>query len=121
MLYEFREADFHEINRADKLDTARSKVGDINKYLPETGHNVDLESKARDDGNSNDRSCWEKDRIAFMLKAKISSNPILKHFDPNRTPVIVKWAVSAALLQEHDGVHWPVTFTSRTLKPNELN
>ena len=31
-----------------------------------------------------------------------------------------KWAVSAALLQEHDGVYWPVTFTSRTLKPNEI-
>ena len=32
-----------------------------------------------------------------------------------------KWAVSAAWLQEHDGVYWPVTFTSRTLKPNDIN
>ena len=32
-----------------------------------------------------------------------------------------KWAVSAALLQEHDGVYWPVPFTSRTLKPSEIN
>ena len=32
-----------------------------------------------------------------------------------------KWAVSAALLQEHDGVYWPVTRTSRTLKPNEIS
>ena len=64
--------------------------------------------------------------IAFtMLKAKIIQTPILKHFDPDRTPVIVvyasKWAVSAALLQNYDGVYWPGTFTSRTLKPNEIN
>ncbi|GMF31897.1 unnamed protein product [Phytophthora fragariaefolia] len=32
-----------------------------------------------------------------------------------------KWAISAALVQEHDGVYWPVTFTSRALKSNELN
>ena len=31
-----------------------------------------------------------------------------------------KWVVSAALLQEHDGVYWPVTFTSRTVKTNEI-
>ena len=64
--------------------------------------------------------------IAFtLLKAKISTTPMLKHFDPDRLPVIVvyasKWAVSAALLQEYDGVYWPVTFSSRTLKPNEVN
>ena len=50
---------------------------------------------------------------------------MLRHIDPDRRPVIVvyasKWAVSAALLQEHDGVNWPVMFTSRTLKPNEFN
>ena len=64
--------------------------------------------------------------ISFiMLKDKIAKTPILKHFDPDRPPVIVvyasKWAVSAALLQEHDGVYWPVTFTSRTLKTSEIN
>ena len=32
-----------------------------------------------------------------------------------------KWAISAALVQEYDGVYWPVTFTSRTLKKNEIN
>ena len=31
-----------------------------------------------------------------------------------------KWAVSASLLQEHERVYWPVTFTSRTLKTNEI-
>ena len=32
-----------------------------------------------------------------------------------------KWAVSAALLQKHEGLYWPVTISSRTLKPNEVN
>ena len=32
-----------------------------------------------------------------------------------------KWAVSAALLQDHDGVHFPDIFTSRTLEPSEIN
>ena len=63
-----------------------------------------------------DRSRWERAMISFtMLKDKIAKTPILKIFDPNRPPVIVvyasKWAVSAALLQEHDGVYWSVTLT----------
>ena len=58
--------------------------------------------------------------ISFnMLKGKIAKTPIPKHFDPDRPPVIVvcasKWAVSAALLQEHDRTYCSVTFTSRTL------
>ena len=32
-----------------------------------------------------------------------------------------KRVVSAALLQEHDGVNWPVMFISRALKSNEVN
>ena len=52
---------------------------------------------------------WEKAAIAFaFLQAKVALTPILKHFDPDWTPVIVvhasKWAVSAALLQVHDQV-----------------
>ena len=57
-----------------------------------------------------------------MLKDKIANTTIFKHFDPDHSPVIVvyasKWAVSDALLQEHDGTYW---LTIRTLKPNEIN
>ncbi|ETN15080.1 hypothetical protein PPTG_22070 [Phytophthora nicotianae INRA-310] len=60
-----------------------------------------------------------------MLKNKIATAPVLRHFDPDRVSVVVvyasDWAISAALVQEHDGTYMPVTFTSRTLKPNELN
>ncbi|POM76566.1 LOW QUALITY PROTEIN: Reverse transcriptase [Phytophthora palmivora] len=59
------------------------------------------------------------------LKNKIVNAPILQHFDVDRQPVVVvyasKWVILAALMQEHDGVYKPVTFTSRTLKPNEIN
>ena len=64
------------------------------------------------------------DRV-YYTESKKCPTPVLRHFDPDRRPVIVvyasKWAVSAALLQEHDGVNCPDMFTSRTLKPNELN
>ncbi|OWZ07780.1 reverse transcriptase [Phytophthora megakarya] len=73
-----------------------------------------------------ERDRWARAKNAFtMLKAKIIATPVLKHFDPERTPVVVlyasKWAISAALMQEHEGVYHPVTLTSRTLKANELN
>ena len=105
VLYELREADFHEIYRSCKKST--SNIG------------------TRDDRDPDNMNRWEKATIAFTsLKTKIATTPILKHFDPDRPPAIVvyasKWAVSAALLQEHDDVYWPVIFTSRTLKPNKL-
>ena len=98
VLYELRESDFFEIGRSQLA--------------------------AGDEWLNKDR--WTEAKVAFtMLKAKIATAPMLKHFDPDRPPVIVvyasKWAVSAALIQEYDGVYHPVTFTSRTLKPNELN
>ncbi|POM76149.1 Reverse transcriptase [Phytophthora palmivora] len=102
VLYELREADFYEIARRTKS----------------TG---DDENVAAEDGNT-----WVEARTAFAtLKNKIVNAPILLHFDVDRQPVVVvyasKWAISAALMQEHDGVYMPVTFTSRTLKPNEIN
>uniref|UniRef100_A0AAV1VD68 RNA-directed DNA polymerase n=1 Tax=Peronospora matthiolae TaxID=2874970 RepID=A0AAV1VD68_9STRA len=98
VLYELRESDFFEIGQSQLA------AGD------------ECSNKGR----------WTEAKVAFtMLKAKIATAPMLKHFDPDRSPVIVvyasKWAVSAALIQEYDGVYHPVTFTSRTLKPNELN
>ncbi|POM78632.1 LOW QUALITY PROTEIN: Reverse transcriptase [Phytophthora palmivora] len=102
VLYELREADFYEIARRTK------STGDDENVIAEEG----------------DR--WAEARAAFaILKNKIVTAPILQHFDVDRQPVVVvyasKWAISAALIQEHDGVYKPVAFTSRTLKPNEIN
>ena len=50
--------------------------------------------------------------------------PILKHFDPERSPVILvyasKWAVAAALLEIYDKFCRPVMFTKPTLKANAI-
>ncbi|KAG6616963.1 reverse transcriptase [Phytophthora cinnamomi] len=71
-------------------------------------------------------SRWIRAHRAFAkLKSKVASTPILRHFNSGLQPVVVvyanDWAISAALMQEHDGIHYPVTFVSRTLKSNELN
>ena len=139
VLYELREVDFHEISRSKDQDLNRSQnielspdqdreSGDDLNQDRKSGDDLDQDRKSGDDLDQDPegRSRWEKAAIAFaMLKAKVATTPILKHFDPDRPPVIVvyasKWAVSAALIQEHDGIYWPVTFTSRTLKSNEIN
>ncbi|POM75920.1 Reverse transcriptase [Phytophthora palmivora] len=107
ILYELREADFHEIRK--DTETGDSDLGTGGDRAP-----------------ADERDRWAKAQTAFaLLKSKIGYTSVLRHFDQDRTPVIVfyanKWAISAALMQEHDGVYWPVTFTSRTLKPNEVN
>ncbi|KAE9296909.1 hypothetical protein PR003_g23643 [Phytophthora rubi] len=69
---------------------------------------------------------WVEAEAAFSeLKKKIAATPILRHFDTEKRPVVIvyasEWAVSASLVQDHDGIYLPVMFTSRTLKQNELN
>ena len=136
VLYELREADFHEINRVSEAPKPTSAVrpdsihegsaeGDRDLY-PKPEIDVDRYPIAGDDRDPEGRNQWEKAMIVFtLLNAKIATTPILRHFDPNRSPVIVvyasKRAVSAALVQKYDRVYWPVTFSSRTLKPNEIN
>ncbi|POM78907.1 LOW QUALITY PROTEIN: Reverse transcriptase [Phytophthora palmivora] len=107
VLYELSESDFHEMRRANKINSADLEPGDDPTKVSEDDH-------------------WAKAKIAFIrLKEKIVATPTLRHFDPSQIPVIVlyanKWAISAALMQEYDGVYWPVTLTSRTLKSNEIN
>ncbi|CAI5706525.1 unnamed protein product [Peronospora effusa] len=101
ILYELREVDYHVLrNRI-------SRTGDIQ-------------------GDDQEEDRWARVQVAFaMLKNKIATAPILRHFDPDREPVIIvyasEWAISASLVQEYEGVYMPVTFTIRTLKPNEIN
>ncbi|ETP45313.1 hypothetical protein F442_08263 [Phytophthora nicotianae P10297] len=90
-----------------------------------TGDEVSAD-EGRLTAQTDDRDKWDRAQTAFeMLKNKIATAPVLRHFDPDRVPVVVvyasDWAISAALMQEHDGTYMPVPFTSRTLKPNELN
>ncbi|OWZ11305.1 LOW QUALITY PROTEIN: reverse transcriptase [Phytophthora megakarya] len=50
-------------------------------------------------------------RSFSVLKSKITTTPILRHFDPERRATVVAY----------DKIYYPVTFASRTLNPNELN
>ena len=68
---------------------------------------------------------WTRVQVSCaMLKNKIATAPTLRHFDPTREAVIIvyasEWAISASLVQDYEGMLMPVTFTSRTLKANEL-
>ena len=79
--------------------------------VPNTANDVEIEGRTR----------YKKSMIAFtMLKAKIARTPILKHHESDLSPVVIvygiKWAVSKAFMQSYDGVHWPMTFASRTRK-----
>ncbi|GMF14950.1 unnamed protein product [Phytophthora fragariaefolia] len=98
ILYELREIDFFEAS-----GQAKARLGG-------------------DDQEQRDK--WTRAIKAFgLLKDKIVHAPILTPFDPDKRPVLYasKWAISAVLVQEHEGIYKPVTFTSRTLKPNEIN
>ncbi|POM66457.1 Reverse transcriptase [Phytophthora palmivora] len=86
VLYDLREANFYEI--AQKVISTGDDEGVV----------------VEEDGR------WTEARTAFAtLKNKIVNAPILQHFDVDRQPVVVvyasKWAISAALMQEHDGVY----------------
>ncbi|CAI5718043.1 unnamed protein product [Peronospora effusa] len=107
VLYELREADFHEISRAGDVQMVTTGAGpncdrqSLDKYKIDQdlksgsrdGYIIDPESNTGDDHGFEGRNRWEKTTIAFTLsKAKIAATPILKHFDPERSPVIVVYA-----------------------------
>ncbi|GMF15219.1 unnamed protein product [Phytophthora fragariaefolia] len=76
VLYELREADFHKIRVKVEIKT-----------VPDPQLIGDGRSTVLDDGRG------ERAMIAFtMLKTKIASTPILRHFDPDRAPVVVVYA-----------------------------
>ncbi|KAE8909730.1 hypothetical protein PF005_g22221 [Phytophthora fragariae] len=114
VLYELREVDFAAMSKPKD----RSRVQDL---AAAAGDNLE---GARDPADAGLR--WIRAHKSFVkLKEKVVSTPILHHFRPELQPVVVvyanEWAISAALMQEHDAVFHPVMFASRTLKSNELN
>ncbi|OWZ13236.1 LOW QUALITY PROTEIN: reverse transcriptase [Phytophthora megakarya] len=62
------------------------------------------------------------ERAFVTLRSKIAATSMLKHFGADRQLVVIVYATDwAVLTQEHDGVYMPIKFTTRTLKPKELN
>ncbi|KAE9180282.1 hypothetical protein PF005_g23341 [Phytophthora fragariae] len=111
VLYELREVDFAAI---------RDRAG-----RERIGPTVVVTKDQQDDQATADPKWTEAEAAFSKLKEKIAATPILRHFDTVKRPVVIvyasEWAVSASLVQDHDGVYLPVMFTSRTLKQNELN
>ena len=57
---------------------------------------------------------WTRVQVAFsILKNKIATAPILRHFDPTREAVNIvyasEWANSASLVQDYEGLLIPLT------------
>ena len=76
ILYELREVDYHVLRRRV------SGTGDTQ-------------------GEDQDEDRWSRVQVAFsMLKNNIATAPILRHFDPDREPVVIvyasDWAISAS-------------------------
>lgn len=91
--YELRKAECHEIrcaqNRSNQLEV-----------LNQPGLKDGFRETEGGRYGDKDKDRLEKATIAFaILKTKIATTPILRHFDPDRLPVIVvyasKWAISA--------------------------
>ncbi|KAE8982300.1 hypothetical protein PR001_g23772 [Phytophthora rubi] len=114
VLYELREVDFAAMNKPEN----RSRIRDLEVTVDD-----DLDG-AR--GPAEADLHWIRAHKSFTkLKEKVASAPILRHFQPELPPVVVvyanDWAISAALMQEHDAVFHPVMVASRTMNSNELN
>ncbi|OWZ11645.1 hypothetical protein PHMEG_00015307 [Phytophthora megakarya] len=129
VLYELRETDFAammkdttqaQIQRV--LEVERVDQGSQEDQVIDHRKTLDLEAQ---DFTEVDPRWIHAYRSFSVLKAKIATTPILRHFDPDRNATVVvyasDWAISGSLMQEYDKIYYPVVFASRTLKSNELN
>ncbi|KAE9014155.1 hypothetical protein PR001_g15213 [Phytophthora rubi] len=114
VLYELREVGFATMSKPENRSRIQSLTAAVSDDLEGAGEPAEVDLR------------WIRAYKSFIkLKEKVASTPILRHFQPKLQPVVVvyanDWAISAALMQEHDAVFHPVMFASRTLKSNELN
>ncbi|OWZ16402.1 reverse transcriptase [Phytophthora megakarya] len=129
VLYELREIDFAAMmkNTTQAQIQRMLEVESVDQGSHEDqviDHRKTLDLEAQDLTEVDPR--WIHAYRSFSsLKAKIATTPILRHFDPDRSATIVvyasDWAISGSLMQEYGKIYYPVMFTRRTLKSNELN
>ncbi|KAE9305192.1 hypothetical protein PF008_g21782 [Phytophthora fragariae] len=113
VLYELREVDFAAMSKPETRSRTQNLAA-VGDDVEEAGKSAEADLR------------WIRAQKSFSkLKEKVASTPILRHFRRELQPVVVvyanDWAISAALMQEHDDMFHPVMFASRTLQSNELN
>ncbi|OWZ02052.1 reverse transcriptase [Phytophthora megakarya] len=129
VLYELREIDFVAMAKEATQERIQQVLeAEGTDPRSQEDRNVDyrrtLDPEAPDPTGVDPR--WIHPHRTFnVLKTRIATTPILRHFDPDRKATVVVYAsdcsISGALMQEYDQVYYPVTFASRTLMSNELN
>ncbi|OWY99261.1 LOW QUALITY PROTEIN: reverse transcriptase [Phytophthora megakarya] len=129
VLYELREIDFvammREATQARIQQVLEAEDADQGSQEDQgVDHRRTLDPEAPDPMEVDSR--WIHAHRPFnVLKTRVATTPILRHFDPDRKATVVvyasDWAISGSLMHEYDQIYYPVTFASRTLKSNELN
>ncbi|OWZ01696.1 reverse transcriptase [Phytophthora megakarya] len=118
VLYELREIDCAAMTK--EATQARIQTNQGSQEDRGVDHRQTLDLEAPDPIEVDSR--WIHAHRSFnVLKPRIATTPILRHFDPDRKATVVRLGLSGALMQEYDQIYYPVTFASRTLKSNELN
>ncbi|OWY92174.1 reverse transcriptase, partial [Phytophthora megakarya] len=129
VLYELREIDFAAMAKEATQERIR-QVLEAEGTDPGSREDLNVDHQGTLDLEASDPNWvdprWIHAHRSFnVLKTRIATTPILRHFDPDRKATVVvyasDWAISGALMQEYDQIYCPVTFASRTLKSNELN
>ncbi|OWZ11029.1 reverse transcriptase [Phytophthora megakarya] len=129
VLYELREIDFAAMMK-DTSQVRIQQVLEVECVDPgsQEGQAIDqqkhLDPEAQDLTGVDPR--WSHAYRSFsVLKSKIATTSILRHFDSDRRATVVvyvsDWAISGSLPQEYNKIYYLVMFASRTLKSNELN
>ncbi|OWY91449.1 reverse transcriptase, partial [Phytophthora megakarya] len=103
VLYELREIDFAAM--AKEATQGRIQQEDRN-----VDHRRTLDPEASDPIEVDPR--WIHAHRSFnVLKTRIATTPILRHFDPDRKTTVVvyasDWAISGAFMQEYDQIYYP--------------
>ncbi|GMF33053.1 unnamed protein product [Phytophthora fragariaefolia] len=122
VLYEMREVDFAAMSKTENQTQIQARVArstpDPDDPAPEQVdprfNNLELSPN----GSIGVDPRWIRAHRAFdILKERIADTPILRHFYPDKLPVIVVYAstlaISAALMQEHAGVYHPIQVLTR--------
>ena len=105
----------------------QSFLGSLNyyaKFIQDFGVLAATLYEVQDEDFSEDHKLDRAKRSFELLKARAVSAPVLRHFKSGDPVYIMlfanNWAISATVMQLHDGKYHPVRFVSRVLKQNEI-